>query len=137
MCYFLVIFKEISASGDVALYARNDLAVSRSIFTLHSRVVSPITCYSRTSLRFILLTASWYLYLLCFLLFVYAFSFFSFMLLVWSTNMPIQGLFRSNTMNVIQIPHTQPKSFGDKAFSAYAPRLWNGPPENIKAADSV
>ena len=44
---------------------------------------------------------------------------------------------RSNTKNVLQIPLTNLKRFGDRAFCAYAPRLWNELPDNIKAADSV
>ena len=36
-----------------------------------------------------------------------------------------------------QIPLTNLKRFGDRAFCAYAPRLWNELPDNIKAADSV
>ena len=44
---------------------------------------------------------------------------------------------RSNTKNVLQIPITNLKRFGDRAFYAYAPRLWNELPDNIKAADSV
>ena len=44
---------------------------------------------------------------------------------------------RSNTKNVLQIPHTNLKKVGDRAFCAYAPRLWNELPVNIKAADSV
>ena len=44
---------------------------------------------------------------------------------------------RSNTKNVLQIPHTNLKRFGDRAFFAYAPRLWNELPDNIYAADSV
>ena len=42
----------------------------------------------------------------------------------------------SNTKNSLQIPHTNLKRFGDRAFCAYAPRLWNEFPDNIKAADS-
>ena len=38
---------------------------------------------------------------------------------------------------VLQIPLTNLKRFGDSAFCAYAPCLWNEPPKNIKAADSV
>ena len=30
---------------------------------------------------------------------------------------------KSNTKNVLQIPHTNVKRFGDRAFCAYAPRL--------------
>ena len=33
--------------------------------------------------------------------------------------------------------HTNLKKSGDRAFCAYAPRLWNELPDNIKAADSV
>ena len=44
---------------------------------------------------------------------------------------------RSNTKNLLQIPLTNLKKFGDRAFCAYAPRLWNELPDNIKAADSV
>ena len=43
----------------------------------------------------------------------------------------------SNTKNVLQIPHTYLKRCGDRAFCAYAPRLWNELLDNIKAADSV
>ena len=43
---------------------------------------------------------------------------------------------RSNTKNLLQIPLTNQKRFGDRAFCAYAPRLWNELPDNIKAADS-
>ena len=44
----------------------------------------------------------------------------------------------SNTKNSLQIPHTNLKRFGDRAFCAYAPpRLWNELPDNFKAADSV
>ena len=45
--------------------------------------------------------------------------------------------FRSNTKNLLQIPLTNLKRFGDRTFCAYAPRLWNELPDNIKAADSV
>ena len=44
---------------------------------------------------------------------------------------------RSDTKNLLQIPLTNLKRFGDRAFCAYAPRLWNELPDNIKAADSV
>ena len=43
---------------------------------------------------------------------------------------------RSNTKNLLQIPLTNLKRFGNRAFCAYAPRLWNRLPDNIKAADS-
>ena len=44
---------------------------------------------------------------------------------------------RSKTKNLLQIPLTNLKRFGDRAFCAYAPRLWNELTDNIKAADSV
>ena len=47
------------------------------------------------------------------------------------------GTLRSNTKNVLQIPHTNMKRFCDRAFGAYAPRLWNELTDNIKAVDSV
>ena len=42
-----------------------------------------------------------------------------------------------NTKNLLQIPLTNLKRFGDRAFCTYAPRLWNELPDTIKAADSV
>ena len=44
---------------------------------------------------------------------------------------------RSNTKNLLETPLTNLKRFGDRAFCAYAPRLWNELPDKIKAADSV
>ena len=44
---------------------------------------------------------------------------------------------RSNTKKLLQIPHTNLKRFGDRAFCAYAPRFWNELPGDIKAADIV
>ena len=44
---------------------------------------------------------------------------------------------RSNTKNLLQIPHTNLKRFGDRAFCAYAPCLWNELTDIIKAAESV
>ena len=44
---------------------------------------------------------------------------------------------RSNTKNLLQIPHTNLKRFGDRALCAYAPRFWNELPDNIKAGDFV
>ena len=38
---------------------------------------------------------------------------------------------RSNTKNPVQMPHTLLKRFGDRAFCAYAARLWNELPGNI------
>ena len=44
---------------------------------------------------------------------------------------------RSNTKSLLPIPHTYLKKFGDRAFCAFSPRLWNELPDNINAADSV
>ena len=44
---------------------------------------------------------------------------------------------RSNTKNLLKIPHTNLKRFGDGAYCSYVQRLWNELPDNIKAADSV
>ena len=44
---------------------------------------------------------------------------------------------RSNTKNLLQIPHTNLKRFDDRAFCAYVPCLWNELLDNITAADSV
>ena len=44
---------------------------------------------------------------------------------------------RSNTKNLLQIPLTNLKRIGGRAFSDYAPRIWNEFPNNIKVADSV
>ena len=42
---------------------------------------------------------------------------------------------RSNTKNLLQIPHTNLKKFGDRALCVCAPRLWNELPD--KTSDSV
>ena len=41
------------------------------------------------------------------------------------------------TWLLLQTPLTNLKWFGDRAFCAYSPRLWNELPDNTKAADSV
>ena len=43
----------------------------------------------------------------------------------------------SNIKNLLKIPHTYLKRFGDRAFYAYAPPLGHELSDNIKAADSV
>ena len=40
-------------------------------------------------------------------------------------------------MTAKTMPHTNLKRFGDRAFCAYAPSLWNELPDNIKAAKGV
>ena len=41
------------------------------------------------------------------------------------------------TRNLLRIPHTNLKRFGDKVLCAYAQCFWNEFPDNIKATDSV
>ena len=41
------------------------------------------------------------------------------------------------TLDLREDKHGDLKRFGDRAFCAYAPRLWNELLDNIKAADSV
>ena len=48
-----------------------------------------------------------------------------------------EDILRTFLALLIQIPLTNLKRFGDRVFCAYAPRLWNELPDNIKAADSV
>ena len=43
---------------------------------------------------------------------------------------------KKQTKNLLQIPHTSLKRFGERAVCAYAPCIWNELPVNIKAVDS-
>ena len=45
--------------------------------------------------------------------------------------------FPMSNKDLLQILHNNLKRFGDRAFCAYAPRLWNELRDNIKAADIV
>ncbi len=44
---------------------------------------------------------------------------------------------RSTKQNLLLVPRTKCVTFGDRAFSVYAPRLWNTLPRFIRSADSV
>ena len=41
---------------------------------------------------------------------------------------------RSSSRNLLVIPRSKLKSFGDRAFSVSAPKLWNDIPETIKCS---
>jgi len=47
------------------------------------------------------------------------------------TYKPTRSL-RSSSKNLLVISRSKLKSYGDRAFSAYAPKLWNDIPETIK-----
>ena len=49
---------------------------------------------------------------------------------------PIRTL-RSSSQGLLVIPKSKLKSFGDRAFSVYVPKLWNKLPGNVKAASSI
>ena len=44
---------------------------------------------------------------------------------------------RSADKSLLEVPPTRLKTFGDRAFSSFAPRLWNELPEHIKRASTV
>ena len=44
---------------------------------------------------------------------------------------------RSSTSNLLVVPKTNMKSYGDRAFSVAAPRLWNSLPNSIKDCDTI
>ena len=44
---------------------------------------------------------------------------------------------RSGNKGLLEIPSTKLKSFGDRAFSVYAPKLWNLLPIHLKQAPSL
>ena len=44
---------------------------------------------------------------------------------------------RSTSKNLLCEPRTNMKTYGDRSFSACAPKLWNQLPNNIRAAGSV
>ena len=41
---------------------------------------------------------------------------------------------RSSSRNLVVIPRSKLKSYGDRAFSVSAPKLWHGIPETIKCS---
>ena len=44
---------------------------------------------------------------------------------------------RSTSKNLLCEPRNNMKTYGDRSFSACAPKLWNQLPDNIRAAGSV
>jgi len=52
------------------------------------------------------------------------------------TYKPTRSL-RSSSKNLLVIPRSQLKSYGDRAFSASAPKLWNDIPETIKCSENL
>ena len=49
------------------------------------------------------------------------------------TYKPIRSI-RSSSRNLVVIPRSKLKSYGDRAFSVSAPKLWHGIPETIKCS---
>ena len=46
-------------------------------------------------------------------------------------------LLRSSSQNFLAVPRTRLKTYGDRAFSAAAPRLWNQLPPELRSVTSV
>ena len=56
--------------------------------------------------------------------------------LLHETYKPARSL-RSSTRNLLVIPRSKLKSYGDRAFSVSAPKLWNDIPEIIKCSGDL
>jgi len=52
------------------------------------------------------------------------------------TYKPVRSL-RSSSMNMLVIPRSRLKFYGDRAFSVCAPKLWNNLPEHIKCGSNL
>ena len=50
---------------------------------------------------------------------------------------PTERTTRTASSNLLSIPKSRTKSFGDRAFSVAAPRLWNELPLHLRTAESV
>ena len=48
-----------------------------------------------------------------------------------------QKRLRSASKGLLHVPRSRLKTFGDHAFSHFAPQMWNSLPENLKAIDSL
>ena len=46
-------------------------------------------------------------------------------------------LLRSSSQNFLAVPRTRLKTYGDRAFSTAAPRLWNQLPPELRSVTSV
>ena len=44
---------------------------------------------------------------------------------------------RSNDKNLLKIPRTKTKSFGDRAFAVSAPTIWNNLPKSVRDSDNL
>ena len=44
---------------------------------------------------------------------------------------------RSSSAGLLSVPNVRTKTFGEASFCYYGPRLWNGLPEDLRAAESV
>ncbi len=44
---------------------------------------------------------------------------------------------RSSSRSVLRVPRTHTKTYGDRAFSVAAPRIWNSLPVNIRSSSSI
>ena len=44
---------------------------------------------------------------------------------------------RSSSQSLLSVPKSRTKSFGERAFSTIAPRLWNGLPLSLRSAESI
>ena len=49
---------------------------------------------------------------------------------------PVKTL-RSSSYKLLSVPKTKFKSYGDRAFSVFGPKLWNKLPERIKSIESI
>jgi hypothetical protein len=48
-----------------------------------------------------------------------------------------QRILRSQSKSILRVPPTKTSTFGDRAFSVSAPKLWNSIPQDIKMSSSV
>ena len=44
---------------------------------------------------------------------------------------------RSYNSNTLEVPQTRLKTYGDRAFAAYAPRVWNSLPRQVREANTI
>ena len=49
----------------------------------------------------------------------------------------VHDYFVPSSQNFLAVPRTRLKTYGDRAFSAAAPRLWNQLPPELKSVTSV
>jgi hypothetical protein len=44
---------------------------------------------------------------------------------------------RSDNQQLLKIPRTKSKTFGDRAFAVAAPKIWNSLPQSIKDSNNI